>query len=177
MNLFLVVLGGRSRGCHIEQHDVRWVVGDAIDDTLPELVRQWGGLRRGLHLDSYRMVKRVDGHDVVVHPGAATGDATATQKLWFVNLGGYRADSMAEQHHFGLVVGRSSASAKAAARRRWLRGLEQIHKDDLHELEQDPALDDLLPISGNGQWHLQLTAVEDGEDPSEAPDWFGYRPI
>ena len=55
--------------------------------------------------------------------------------------------------------------------------LEQIHKDDLHELEQDPALDDLLPISGNGQWHLQLTAVEDGEDPSEAPDWFGYRPI
>ena len=84
---------------------------------------------------------------------------------------------MAEQHHFGLVVGRSSAAAKAAARRRWLRGLEQIHKDDLHELEQDPALDDLLPISGNGQWHLQLTAVGKGEDPSEAPDWFGYRPI
>jgi len=74
VNLFLVVLGGRSRGCHIEQHDVRWVVGDAIDDTLPELVRQWGGLRRGLHLDSYRMVNRVDGHQVVVHAGADTGN-------------------------------------------------------------------------------------------------------
>ena len=25
-------------------------------------------------------------------------------KLWFVNLGAYRSDSMAEQHHFGLVA-------------------------------------------------------------------------
>ena len=65
MKLFLVMLGGRSRGCHIEQHDVRWVVGDSIDDTLPELVRQWGGLRRGLHLDSYRMVNRVDAPNII----------------------------------------------------------------------------------------------------------------
>jgi len=94
-----------------------------------------------------------------------------------VNLGGYRADSMAEQHHFGLVVRRTSAAAKAAARKRWLKGLEQIHKDDLHEIDQDPALDDLLPIIGNGQWHLQLTLAKDGEDPSDAPDWYRYRPI
>ena len=94
-----------------------------------------------------------------------------------MNLGGYRADSMAEQHHFGLVVRRTSAAGKATARKRWLKGLEQIHKDDLHEMEQDPALDDLLPISGNGQWHLQLTPANDGEDPSDAPDWYGYRPI
>ena len=38
--LFLVVLGGRCRGCHTEQHDVRWVVGDAIEDTYPQLIKQ-----------------------------------------------------------------------------------------------------------------------------------------
>ena len=29
--LFLVVLGGRCKGCHVEQHDVRWVVGETIE--------------------------------------------------------------------------------------------------------------------------------------------------
>ena len=50
MDLFLVVLGGRIKGCHVELHDVRWVVGDSIEDTIPELKRQWFGTRRGLHI-------------------------------------------------------------------------------------------------------------------------------
>jgi hypothetical protein len=37
MQLFLVVLGGRIEGCHIELHDVRFVVGTSIEDTLPQL--------------------------------------------------------------------------------------------------------------------------------------------
>jgi hypothetical protein len=46
MQLFLVVLGGRIDGCHIELHDVRFVVGASIDDTLPQLRQQWFGYRR-----------------------------------------------------------------------------------------------------------------------------------
>ena len=52
--LFLVVLGGRIAGAHIELHDVRFVAGTSIDDTLPHLRRQWFGARKGLHLDSWR---------------------------------------------------------------------------------------------------------------------------
>ena len=44
-------------------------------------------------------------------------------------------------------------------------------------LSQEPELDDLLPIDGNGQWSLQLTPVNEGDDPPERPDWFGYRLI
>jgi hypothetical protein len=36
MQLFLVVLGGRIEGCLIELHDVRFVVGTSIEDTLPQ---------------------------------------------------------------------------------------------------------------------------------------------
>ena len=57
---------------------------------------------------------------------------------------------------FGVIVARSSASAKARARQRWLQGQEQVHKDDLHRVEMDRALDDLLPIHGNGQWHHMI---------------------
>ena len=175
MKLFLVVLGGRSRGCHTEQHDVRWVVGDTIEDTYPQLIKQWIGLRRGLHLDSYRAVERVDNHRVEVVPGAAASKQTTPDlQLWFVNLGAYDPTSMAERHHFGLVVARSTAAAKASAKRRWLKGLDQIHKDDLHGVMQEPELDDLLPIDGNGQWHLRLTPLNEGVDPPDSPDWYGY---
>ena len=176
MKLFLVVLGGRCRGCHTEQHDVRWVVGETIEETSPQLIQQWIGLRRGLHLDSYRVVERVDNHLVEVIPGAAATHQTAMDfRLWFVNLGAYEPSSMAERHHFGLVVAQSTAAAKAAAKRRWLKGLDQIHKDDLHGVMRKPELDDLLPLDGNGQWHIRLTQLNEGANPSDSPDWYGYR--
>jgi len=175
--LFLVVLGGRCQGCHVEQHDVRWVVGETIEATLPALRREWIGLRRGLHIDSYRCIEQVDGHRVEVFDQAQDSSSDEGPRLWFVNLGAYDPTSMAEQHHFGVIVARSSASAKARARQRWLRGQEQVHKDDLHPVEMDSALDDLLPIQGNGQWHLKLIADPQVGDDQAHPDWYGYWTI
>lgn len=179
MELFLVVLGGRIRGCHIEQHDVRWVVGKGIDDTLPRLREEWIGLRTGLHIDSYKAIRHVDGHRIEVKEQTEIQAVCNEPKLWFVNLGGYTATSMAEQHQFGLVVAKTSQAAKARAKRRWLQNFEQIHKDDLHDLRMDPALDDLLPIEGNGRWVLQLSpSRQDTDDDSpETPDWYGYWKI
>ena len=175
--LFLVVLGGRCRGCHIEQHDVRWVVGETIDATLPALREQWIGLRQGLHIDSYRCIENVDGHRIEVIEQAQDSTADNGPRLWFINLGAYEPTSMAEQHAFGVIVARSSASAKARARQRWLVGQEQVHKDDLHGVVMDSALDDLLPIQGNGQWHLKLTADQKAEQSLPHPDWYGYWKI
>ena len=175
--LFLVVLGGRCKGCHIEQHDVRWVVGVSIEATLPALRQEWIGLRRGLHIDSYRCVQQVDGHRVEVIESVESPSSADEPRLWFVNLGGYAATSMAEKHYFDVLVARSSASAKAQARKRWLKGMEHVHKDDLHGVEMDPGLDDLLPIQGNGQWSLKLTADAKKENDIPAPDWYGYWKI
>ena len=77
------------------------------------------------------------------------------------------------ESHFPLqTISRSmaEAAAKAAAKRRWLKGLDQIHKDDLHGVMQKPELDDLLPLNGNGQWHIRLTPLYEGADPSDSPD-------
>ena len=134
MNLFPVVLGGRSKGCHIEQHDVRWVVGDSIDDTLPELVRQWSGLAGTPYrqLSNSQPGGRAQRCCPVRQSQRSPAEAT---KLWFVNS--VSSDSMAEQHHFGPCA--PCSIGQSAARRRWLQGLEQIHKDDLHGVDQDPA--------------------------------------
>ena len=175
--LFLVVLGGRCKGCHVEQHDVRWVVGETIDATLPALRKEWIGLRRGLHIDSYRCIDYADGHRIEVVEHAQDLTSADAPHLWFVNLGAYDPTSMAEQHAFGVIVARSSASAKARARQRWLQGQEQVHKDDLHPVDMDSSLDDLLPIQGNGQWHLKLIVDPDVGDAPVHPDWYGYWKI
>jgi len=169
--LWLVVLGGRTATSLIEVHDVRFVAGTTIEDTIPELRRQWFGRREGLHLDAYMAVRAVDGWAVTLGLGLA---APRSERLWFVNLGAYRPDSLAELHHFGLVVASSPQGAKAAAKRQWLRGALQQHKDDLCSVDDCLAIEQLALLDGQ-RWHVQLTPHPQGSSQPQVPDWFGYR--
>lgn len=45
MQLFMVYLGGRIQGCHIEMHDIRFVVGENIDQTYSKLKSQWWAIK------------------------------------------------------------------------------------------------------------------------------------
>ena len=69
--LFFVMLGGRTKSCHIEQHDIRWVVGKYIEETFPLLRKEWFGLQKGLHIDSYLRLNNIDGYIYVVIPKGA----------------------------------------------------------------------------------------------------------
>ena len=60
--LYLVVLGGRAKNANVELHDVRWVVGSKIEDTYDTLRKDWFGSPKGLHIDSYKKIKYIDGY-------------------------------------------------------------------------------------------------------------------
>ena len=62
--LYLVVLGGRAAKANIELHDVRWVVGSKIEDTYDILRKDWFGSPIGLHIDSYKKIKYIDGYKI-----------------------------------------------------------------------------------------------------------------
>jgi len=62
--LYLVVLGGRAEKANIELHDVRWVIGSKIEDTYDTLRKQWFGSPKGLHIDSYKKIKYIDGYKI-----------------------------------------------------------------------------------------------------------------
>ena len=62
--LFLVVLGGKAKKANIELHDVRWVIGSRIEDTYDTLRNDWFGSQRGLHIDSYKKIKNIDGYKI-----------------------------------------------------------------------------------------------------------------
>ncbi|MEH6395035.1 DUF1543 domain-containing protein [Pseudoalteromonas sp.] len=164
MQLFMVYLGGRIQGCHIEMHDVRFVVGESIEQTYTKLKVQWVGDKNSVHMDSFMAVNHIDGFAVTV----VDEPVEQAEQLYFVNLGAYRADSLAEQHDFALYVARSSDEAKQRAKEHLLAGLSHIHKDDLYDVDDCFAVDLL-----DSQLHIKLTPS--GQSQSIKPDWFGYH--
>lgn len=171
--LFLVVLGGRTAKSNIELHDVRFVAGDTIEATYPELKRQWFGARSGLHIDAYMAVEFVDGYAVSL---SSEVPKNLDQQLWFVNMGAHNSESLAELHHFGVLVAPSAQAAKASAKRHWLPGAHLQHKDDLCSIDNCLAIQQ-LEIGSDGPWHVQLNLDPQGRNQAQVPDWFGYRLI
>jgi len=164
MQLFMVYLGGRIQGCHIEMHDVRFVVGDSIEQCYSKLKSQWVGDKSSVHMDSYMAIKHIDGYQVEV----VNQPVSQAEKLFFVNLGAYRADSLAEQHDFALFVARDAEQAKQRAKTNLLAGLSHIHKDDLHDVDDCFAIDLL-----DSQLSIKLTPS--GQSQKIKPDWYGYH--
>ena len=100
--LYLVVLGGRAEKANIELHDVRWVVGSKIEDTYDTLRKEWFGSPKGLHIDSYKKIKYIDGYKInlinieknKIEKKQLVKKNKTKKYLWFVNIGGYDPSSM-----------------------------------------------------------------------------------
>ena len=183
--IFLVVLGGRAHNANVELHDVRWVVGSKIEDTFDSLRKNWFGSIEGLHIDSYKKIKSIDGYKInlkniakdKIKKNKSHKIKKNQKKLWFINLGGYEKNSMQERHEFGLVVAKNSGDAKKIAKSKWLIGYTKIHKDNLFSLEIISDVDDCEVIQTIDNWRIDLTLEDDFKEEINSPDWFGYMRI
>ena len=181
----MVVLGGRAKLANVELHDVRWVIGSKIEDTFDALRNDWFGTFEGLHIDSYKKIKHVDGYKINLKnienkkfkdKKLFNGNASKNN-LWFVNIGGYDPNSMQEKHEFGLVVASSKLEAKNIAKSKWLIGCKKKHKDDLASLEMLISCDDCEQIKKIGNWEIELTPDNNFIQENNYPDWYGYQKI
>ena len=180
LSLFIVVLGGRSLKSNIEIHDVRWVVGESIEDTFSDLREQWIGKKSGLHIDSYKCVKYVDGYEIVVSKSNKDNLISPPKKklsLWFVNLGGYNPKKMYEEHEFNLIVAKKAIQAKNKAKKNWESNLKNKHNDDYSAINYLEQVDDLHPIKIKN-WEINLIPdIKEKSEKTLIPDWYGYRRI
>lgn len=166
MKLFMVYLGGAAGNSNIEVHDIRFVAGNEITDTYQTLRTNWFGHQKGLHIDSYVEITNIDGYQVSLVADKPQTD----QRLYFVNLGGYKDSSLAEQHEFGLFVAKNKTEAKQRAKESLLMDTKKQHKDDLYDV------DDCTEISiDNGRYYVQLR--KGGEPQPLKPHWYGYKVI
>ena len=184
--LFLVVVGGKSTKANIELHDVRWLIGSRIEDTFEQIRNDWFGEIKGLHIDSYKKITNIDGYKIELFEDKEEQNnpnnkrflkSNSAMKLWFVNLGGYKNDSMIEHHEFGLFVANSSQEAKTRAKKYFLTGFMQKHKDDISDLTSFVEVDDCQPITQINSWRINLVRDNQLTLNKLVPDWYGYMRI
>ena len=176
-SLFLVVLGGRTSKSNIELHDIRWVVGESIEDTFPELRKQWFGQKKGLHIDSYKCIKYIDGYKILIKNTTEQNiscSSTENNFLWFINLGGYTTEKMSEEHEFSLIAAKTALEAKKKAKKKWVLNLKGKHNDDFSEIRNFKQIDDLHSIKKIKEWEINLIPDPQKRNQRLIPDWFGY---
>ena len=179
------MLGGRAEKANIELHDVRWVVGSKIEDTYDTLRKDWIGSPKGLHIDSYKKIKYIDGYKInliylekdKINKKELVKKNKAKKHLWFVNIGGYKPTSMQEKHEFGLVTASTKFEAQNIAKSKWLIGCKKKHKDDIASLEMLLRCDDCELIKKIGNWEIELTLDNNVIEENNYPDWYGYQKI
>ena len=160
--LHAVMLGGRAPGCRIELHDIAFAAGTTLESMHAQLLAQWFGQPKGLHVDAYARLDQADGHRIELKGAPFGGD----KQLYFVNIGGYAKAELAEQHAYGFFVAPSKAAAKARAKTELLPGRQEVHKDDLYDVDDCLALSEV-----NGQ---QIHLIEDSSagDPEIVNGYF-----
>lgn len=110
--LFMLLLGCRPEGRHVEQHDVFFGIAPSLKDLVPMIKKFWPEGSKNVHIDAWREVKNVDGFEVRVE-GKGGRDRIQGQnpQLFFINLGGYQQDIFSEQHYIMLTVKDDKAAA------------------------------------------------------------------
>jgi hypothetical protein len=152
LNLYAVLLGGRTKGCHIELHDVVFVIGASLEELYPQLVNKWfGDTSKGLHIDSSIELKYIDGHEVIIGlDNPVISENHLSKKLYFANFGGYKPNYFGELHEMNFYVAHSRIDALARAKGDLCVGSHQQHSDDHH------VVDDLIALDSIGPFYIQL---------------------
>lgn len=112
------MLGSTPPGRNTEQHDIFFGIAPAIKDLVPEMKAFWPEAKGNLHVDAWREVTHVNGYQIRVVPKdeAARENEEGMPKLFFLNLGGYKAGEFDEFHYKMLVIAEDKGEAIKQAR-------------------------------------------------------------
>ncbi|MBS0286449.1 MAG: DUF1543 domain-containing protein [Proteobacteria bacterium] len=158
LKLFAVLLGGRAPGCHIELHDVVFIVSPSLEEAYPRLVHKWFGTSKRLHIDSSVELSIVDGHEIIL---SKEKPDNAENTLYFVNFGGYKPGFFGELHEVGFYVTNAKPLAVAKAKNELCAGSHQQHCDDNLEIAQflnkaTALADDVIAIEKVDNYFIHL---------------------
>jgi len=164
MKLFAVYLWGYIDGCHVEIHDVRFVIGEKIEDTYQQLQEQWIGWPQYFHIDAYMEIKNIDWYKVHL----SKNEWQDSKKLFFVFMWAYDKKLFWELHEINFYVWEDEDSVKQRALSELCLGTELPHRDTLYDV------DSIIEISKLWEYFIELEYT--GEDPQDlSPDWFGFN--
>ena len=166
LRLYMILLGSRAPGRHVEQHDFFFGIATSLKELVPAIKAFWPEAKDKIHVDGWREVTVVDDYQVkVLTKSSATPEPA--EKLFFINLGGYQQNKFEEQHYTVLTVKSDRAAAFREAkdtlffRNNHFKGAES-HIDDKYGIDVDDLyeIEDILPTSQKKIYRIQLTKSE-----------------
>jgi hypothetical protein len=169
MWLYMILLGSKPPGRRTEQHDFFFGFADNLANLGPQIVDAWPEAGKTLHLDGWRKVTSVGEYTVEVVPNDDSKSVQA-ERLFFINLGGYRPGELVEFHYQVLCVAPDKADAiqqskqTAFFKHTGFKGADS-HIDDKYGIDVDDvfAIEDILPDQSKKNFRIRLTKANSPE--------------
>ena len=166
LKLYMVLLGCTPKGRLTEQHDIFFGIGTSLEELVPDMYRFWPDSGK-LHVDSWREVTKVGDYAITVHEKTTEAETNKqNEKLFFINLGGYKPGDFEEYHYKQLVVAESmGAAVKSAKNTSFYKhyGFEGAvsHIDDKYALDADDLhnVEDVLPNAVKERYTINITPL------------------
>lgn len=163
--LFMLLLGCKPEGRYTEQHDIFFTIGAQLADIIPALKDFWKEARGDIHVDAWREIKNVDGYKIEVVNNTndlATGDKL--NKLYFINLGGYKQNEFEEFHYKMIVVATEKSDAirqskqTAFYKHTGFKGAPS-HVDDKYGIDVDDvySIEEILPLEIKNKYRIHIS--------------------
>jgi hypothetical protein len=163
--LFMLLLGCTPPGRYTEQHDVFFTVGSSLKEIKEEIIAFWPEANGKIHIDAWRQITEVNGYQVKV---VSKEEQATTDKLFFLNLGGYKEGEFDELHYKMLAIADEKAIAiKQAKETAFYKhtGFEGAtsHIDDKYGVDVDEVfeIEDILPASIKQHYTLHISPATD----------------
>ena len=168
----MVLLGSKAPHRNVEQHDFFFGIAGSLKELVPAMRRFWPEAGNSLHIDGWREVNHVAGYEVKVVLKQET-ILLSSNKLFFINLGGYQSGILEEQHYTVLSVHEDRTQAIQEAKKtvffkkNTLKGAGS-HIDEKYGIDVDDIyrVEEILAPEFKDKYHLLITPATDiMEDP------------
>ncbi len=159
----MILLGCKPVGRNTEQHDIFFGIARELKDLVPQIKASWKNSGK-IHLDAYRAVTNVDGHEITITEKAES--ISKNVNLFFINLGGYKENHFDEFHYKMLTVATEKAAAIKTAKQSAFyqhTGFGKIatsHIDDKYGVDVDDIFEikDILPEEVKNKFTINISS-------------------
>jgi Domain of Unknown Function (DUF1543) len=172
--LFMIMLGCTPEGRHTEQHDVFFGIANKLEDLKEDILNFWPEVNGKIHIDAWQEVNYVN--DYFIKPALRSSPVSngelPQQKLFFLNLGGYKQNEFDEYHYKLLAVAPDQSSAiRQAKQTAFFKHFDapgaHSHIDDKYGVDVDDLynVEDILPLEIKTKYRIDITPKDcDAED-------------
>lgn len=162
LKLYMIMLGCTPDGRLTEQHDIFFGIGSSLKELIPEMNAFWPEAKGRIHIDAWREVTSVEGFSIEIVPREMNIDPS--EKLFFINLGGYKPGEFEEYHYKLLTVAPSlSVATKTSKETAFYKHYgftgAVSHIDDKYGIDVDDAyqIEDILAPHIKEKYQLKIS--------------------